>query len=174
MREGRRPSGVEQPGFPCWHLAFSSPVEARATAARLLEARAEPDWLLLGGEAAASDVQLWTAWLALSANNAHDRMVANAPDAEFLRLVAGTHQIRVAFETAGLSDGDEEAWLVHLPKLAEAGLESDWPVLDVAVLESEAERLASALDAVLDAARPATDDAGERAALARIALADLG
>ena len=42
-------------------------------------------------------------------------MVARTIDAEFIRILSGTHQIRVAFERAGVRNGDEHAWLLHLP-----------------------------------------------------------
>lgn len=42
-------------------------------------------------------------------------MIANSPDTEFIRLISGTHQIRTAFERAGLKEGDSEAWIINLP-----------------------------------------------------------
>ena len=43
-------------------------------------------------------------------------MVGNNVDTEFLRLISGTHQIRIAFKRAGLMQGDENAWIVYLPE----------------------------------------------------------
>ena len=43
-------------------------------------------------------------------------MVGNNVDTEFLRLISGTHQIRIAFERAGLMQDDETAWIVYLPE----------------------------------------------------------
>ena len=43
-------------------------------------------------------------------------MVGNSVDTEFLRLISGTHQIRTAFERAGLQQNDEAAWIVYLPE----------------------------------------------------------
>ena len=44
-------------------------------------------------------------------------MVANSPDAEFLRIISGTHQVRIAFENAGIRNNDHAAWIVRLPEI---------------------------------------------------------
>ena len=174
--------------FPCWGLSFDSPAEdPRALATTLIEWRNDERWLLLGGPAAISDVQLWTAWLGLGSRVGHDKMRANAIGAEFIRLIAGTHQIRIGFERAGIAKGDETAWLIHLPPFREGDIsDADWPVLDQVALDAEADRLMQALGATLSAQRPGPteqstsrlewavdEDDIERAALAAIALADL-
>ena len=43
-------------------------------------------------------------------------MIARTPDAEFLRLVSGTRQLSIAFQRAGLSEGDASAWIIFLPE----------------------------------------------------------
>ena len=44
-------------------------------------------------------------------------MIANSPDAEFLRIIAGTHQVRIAFENAGIRNSDHSAWIIRLPDI---------------------------------------------------------
>ena len=43
-------------------------------------------------------------------------MVARKTDAEFLRLISGTRQIKIAFDRAGLQIGDTAAWILYLPE----------------------------------------------------------
>ena len=52
----------------------------------------------------------------LRRNELRNSMVGNNVDTEFLRLISGTHQIRIAFQRAGLMQGDERAWIVYLPE----------------------------------------------------------
>jgi tRNA threonylcarbamoyladenosine modification (KEOPS) complex Cgi121 subunit len=49
-------------------------------------------------------------------NQVKGKMVANSPDAEFLRIISGTHQVRIAFENAGIRNNDHSAWIVRLPE----------------------------------------------------------
>jgi len=179
--------------YPCWGLALTNPVsDAEQLVASFLEWRNDERWLLLGGSAAVSDKQLWTAWLGLGSRHANSNMRANALDVEFIRLIAGTHQIRIGFERAGLAKGDQTAWLVFLPEFVNGSIsEMDWPNLDRFALDKEADRLMRVLDAKLlphapipheenvqrlelqiEAGQSADHDSIERSALAHIALAD--
>ena len=104
------------PWFPALPLRIApgglTPAEAVET---LVAERPDPSWLLLGGPVPASERHLWAAWLALQGHLARGTSVARSPDAEFLRLLAGTHQLTRAFARAGLTPDDTTAWLVHLP-----------------------------------------------------------
>ena len=160
--------------------------------ASFLDWRENERWLLLGGPAAVSEKQLWTAWLGLASRHANANMRANALDVEFIRLIAGTHQIRIGFERAGLAKGDEHAWLIHLPEFSDDTIsEMHWPELDRVALDQEADRLMRVLDAGLLPHSPIPNertvkrlelqvedsesmdyDSIERSALAHIALAD--
>ena len=42
-------------------------------------------------------------------------MIANSPEAEFLRIIAGTHQVRIAFKNAGIRNMVQSAWIIRLP-----------------------------------------------------------
>ena len=80
-----------------------------------LKQRADERWVLLGGHAAQSMGQLWTAWIQATRNELRGAMVARSIDAEFLRYLAGTHHISEAFARAGLQEGQTAAWVLHLP-----------------------------------------------------------
>ena len=179
--------------YPCWGLALTNPVsDAQQLVATFLEWRNDERWVLLGGPAAVSDKQLWTAWLGLGSSHTNSNMRANGLDVEIIRMIAGTHQIRIGFERAGLANGDQTAWLVHIPEFVSSDIsEMDWPNLDRFKLDKEADRLMRVLDAKLLPHAPipheesvqrlelqvesdlsADRDAIERSALAHIALAD--
>jgi len=193
MRGGRSPQSMSRTPYPCWGLALTNPVsDAEQLVTSLLDWRKSERWLILGGPAAVSEKQLWTAWLGLASRHANSNMRANALDVEFIRLIAGTHQIRIGFERAGLVEGDKTAWLVYLPEFADNTIsEMDWPNLDRVALDQEADRLMRVLDAKLLPHAPipqeecvqrlelqVEDDQSldyesiERSALAHIALAD--
>ena len=38
-------------------------------------------------------------------------------DAEFLRVLSGTHNVSEAFKRAGLAQGAESGWLLHIPNI---------------------------------------------------------
>ncbi len=104
------------PWFPAWGVKFSEPImDSGSVVGVFNEWRPSDRWLLLSYHAACSEIRLWTAWAALRRREDSGRMIARSPDAEFLRLISGTRQINVAFERAGVSKGDETAWIVHLP-----------------------------------------------------------
>ena len=193
MRGERPPQSMSRTPYPCWGLALTNPVlDAEQLVASFLDWRKSDRWLLLGGPAAVSEKQLWTAWLGLASRDANSNMRANALDVEFIRLIAGTHQIRIGFERAGLVEGDQIAWLVYLPEFSKKTIsEMDWPDLDRVALDQEADRLMRVLDAKLLPHAPIPEEESiqrlelqvednhsldyqsiERSALAHIALAD--
>ncbi|MEE2759232.1 MAG: hypothetical protein VYA86_04560, partial [Candidatus Thermoplasmatota archaeon] len=76
--------------YPCWGLKLSQPLSDTNTLIRLMtEARKNERWLLVGGPAAISERQLWTAWLGLASRHQNNTMRANSIDVEFIRLIAG-------------------------------------------------------------------------------------
>ena len=82
------------PWFPAWGIKFDKEIddvkEILATFNRL---RPNKKWLLLAFDVAASEKHLWTAWYSMKRNQIKGKMIANSPDAEFLRIIAGTHQV---------------------------------------------------------------------------------
>ena len=180
--------------YPCWGLALEEAiVDSEQFISTFLNTRNDETWLLLGEPAAISEVQLWTAWLGLCSRYTNGTMRANSIDVEFLRLIAGTHQIKVGFQRAGLQNGDSNIWLIHIPECKDNLVaEMNWPDLDRVKLDREADRIMCALNAKLIPHIPmhhensverleleveeglaSEFDAIERAALAHIALADL-
>ena len=104
------------PWFPAWGIHFPEPLDDPQNVISIFnEWRPNERWLLLSYSAAASEIHLWTVWHALRRRELRSSMVGNNVDTEFLRLISGTHQIRIAFERAGLKQGDENAWIVYLP-----------------------------------------------------------
>ena len=117
------------PWFPAWGVRFATPVENVFSMVSVInEWRSSNRWLLLAFDAAASENHLWTAWYNLRSNENAGCMVAKTPDTEFLRLISGTKQINRAFERAGVSKGDEEAWIVMLPNLKIGGEFGDFSI----------------------------------------------
>ncbi len=109
--------GATPPWFPAWCIQFTEPIsDSRLTAAMLLQNRNDERWLLLGFPTAVSERHLWATWLALRERVLAEKMVSNSLDGEFLRLIAGTHQMSVAFKRAGVQSGDDKAWLIRLPE----------------------------------------------------------
>ena len=104
------------PWFPAWGVRFAEPIANIFSVVSVFnEWRPSNRWLLASYDSLASEVHLWSAWYAMRVAESSGEMVAKTPDAEFIRLVSGTHQINKAFERAGLAVGDERAWVVFLP-----------------------------------------------------------
>lgn len=105
------------PWFPAWGIVFSKPIEDLDELIEVFNKhRYNQRWLLLRSEAAASEVHLWTTWHSLRRKENSNKMAARTPDVEFLRLISGTHQINTGFQRSGLKVGDENAWIIYLPK----------------------------------------------------------
>ncbi len=154
---------VGMPWFPAWGIEFSEPIENPSPTVSLFnEWRPSDRWLLLSYHAACSEVRLWTAWSALRRREESGRMIARTPDAEFLRLISGTRQLSVAFQRAGLSEGDESAWIVCLPDYAMGDEFGDIEIHRSAYSDNdiEATRLIEHLDSKLLAKRPIPTDEG--------------
>ncbi len=106
------------PWFPAWGIKFNMEIEDfREVLSTFNNLKPDEKWLLLAYDVAASEKHLWTAWYSMKRNQLKGKMVANSPDAEFLRIVAGTHQVRIAFENAGIRNNDDSAWLIRLPDI---------------------------------------------------------
>ncbi|MBS72047.1 MAG: hypothetical protein CMO20_03715 [Thermoplasmata archaeon] len=105
------------PWFPAWGIKFNEVItDPRLTAAMLLQNRKDERWLLLGNPTVVSERNLWAAWLALRERVISDKMVSKSLDGEFMRLIAGTHQMSVAFNRSGIQTGDQQAWLIRIPE----------------------------------------------------------
>lgn len=144
------------PWFPCWRLKFDAPLESpKDSAIHLSEVQEVGLWCLLGAGSLGSERQLWATWSGVVDNQQNDRMKARSMEVEFIRLLAGTHNIDQAFRRVGLNEGDEEGWLAYIPD-AEVGEGEDvhLPYLNWRDLNHEAERLAFSVNAVIQSMRP--------------------
>ena len=104
------------PWFPAWGIEFDKEIEdVKEFLSTFNHLRPDDKWLLLAFEVAASENHLWTAWYSMKRNQMKEKMIANSPEAEFLRIIAGTHQVRIAFENAGIRNMDQSAWIIRLP-----------------------------------------------------------
>ena len=142
----------QPPWFPCHAISFNSPIDdSEKLVTKFIEHRPDSNWLLLVFDAAASERHLWSAWLAMRRGFAQGTAISRNPDGEFLRLISGTHQIRIGFERAGIRSGDESAWIVRLPDDNESGTlpETEWKSFTADALP-----LINKIDADLITARP--------------------
>lgn len=154
---------ASMPWFPAWGIGFAKPVHKPSEVVALFNKwRPSERWLLLAYDAACSEVRLWAAWAALRRLEENGKMVARTCDAEFLRLISGTHQLSSAFERAGIKKGDHSAWIIHLPEI-EVGVEFGQTEIPRTIYldnELKATRLLEHLGADLLARRPVPSEAG--------------
>jgi len=149
---------TQAPWFPCHAITFEHALEdVQALVAGFLEIRPDASWLLLAFDAAASERHLWTAWLAMRRGYADGSAISRNADAEFLRLLSGTHQIRIGFERAGLASGDERAWLLRLPETMDDGV---LPTTEWRAFSTESQPMINMLGARLMPNRPEPTLAG--------------
>ena len=105
------------PSFPCWGLKLDDIEKNNSEIVkRFLEIRENNRWLLISKNVAASDRHLWSTWYLMEENFLNDSALSKNPDAEFIRIISGTNQLKTAFKRAGLNDSDKEAWLLFLPE----------------------------------------------------------
>ena len=80
-------------------------------------------------------------------------MSARSVEMEFILHLAGTQNIDLALKRAGICEGNEQAWLLHLPAMNPKGpSELDWREL-----EHEANRLARSILAEIKPLRPSME-----------------
>lgn len=149
------PGGV--PWFPAWGVNLDEPIkDSGALVSSWIEHRPSNRWAMIAGPIPSSDRHLWAAWHVSTRNEERNSMVARTIDAEFIRILAGTHQIRLAFERIGPREGDDHVWIVHLPQ--STGIDSNGLLEEYPAYDSEIERMASDLmplfDGELRTARP--------------------
>ncbi len=146
------------PWFSAWSIKFEKPVsDPRLIAAMLLQKRKDERWLLLGHPAPVSERHLWSVWLALRERVLAEKMVSVSLDGEFIRLLARTHQMSVAFKRAGIQNGDKKAWLVRLPEWHDTNEEIQLDT-DDGTHDADAYELMSWLDAEYNPERPSPSE----------------
>ena len=137
-----RPGDV--PWFPAWGVNLEEPItDVGALVKDWIEHRPSNRWAMIAGPIPSSDRHLWAAWNVSTRNEAKGSMVARTIDAEFIRILAGTHQIRLAFDRIGPREGDDYVWIVHLPLTT--GIDSNGLLKEYPAHDSDIERMASNL-----------------------------
>ncbi|MFL2958167.1 MAG: KEOPS complex subunit Cgi121 [Candidatus Thalassarchaeaceae archaeon] len=105
------------PWFPAWGVKFHKPInDLDGLISTFNDFRENNRWALLADEIVASEVHLWTSWYGLRRREERKEMIARTPDVEILRIMSGTHQIKSAFQRAGVKKGDERAWIIYIPE----------------------------------------------------------
>jgi tRNA threonylcarbamoyladenosine modification (KEOPS) complex Cgi121 subunit len=113
----------------------------------------DQSWCLVGARSVGSERQLWAAWSATRKKEQSKIMSARSVEMEFILHLAGTQNIDLALKRAGISEADQQAWLLHLPAIYPEGL----PELDWRELEHEANRLARSILAETAPRRPSLE-----------------
>lgn len=107
---------AEVPWFPCWGIKLDKNRKDNSEfIKKFLNVRPDNRWLLLSKYAAASERHLWSAWYLMEENFNQNTSLSNNPDAEFLRVISGTNQLKTAFVRGGINDTDNQSWLIYLP-----------------------------------------------------------
>lgn len=142
------------PWFPCWRINFDSPIEsAKEIALHLDDVSKDQSWCLVGARSVGSERQLWAAWSATRKKEQSNIMSARSVEMELILHLAGTQNIDLALKRAGICQGDDQAWLLHLPEIPpEDLLELDWREL-----EHEADRLARSILSEIAPRRPSLE-----------------
>ena len=103
--------------FPCWAWNSDDPIDLKQFVHSFQESQPSNRWVFCGDEVAQTPRQLWTAAVVSSRNIERSTAQARTLDAEFLRVLSGTHNVSEAFKRAGLAQGAESGWLLHIPNI---------------------------------------------------------
>ena len=120
------------PWFTTWGFDLDTSKSISDTISLFMESRESPRWGLLGNGVVASERHAWSAWTILRRLELHGKCVAKSPDTEFLRIVAGTRQIKEGIRRSGLSQDDKIGWVFYLPE--HRGRNATWIREDSAIL----------------------------------------
>ena len=101
--------------FPCWSWESKEPVNVSTFVKSFQEIVPNQRWVFCRSEVAQTPRQLWTAVTVSNRNTERGTAQARSLDAEFLRVLAGTHNVSEAFKRAGLANGTTTGWLLHIP-----------------------------------------------------------
>ena len=123
--------------FPCWSWESSQPIELKSFVQAFQEIVPDQRWVFCRSEVAQTPRQLWTATTVSNRNTERGTAQARTLDAEFLRVLAGTHNVSEAFKRAGLSNGSTKGWLLHIPDQTNS--------IDTESLEQNAQQLLTGL-----------------------------
>ena len=104
--------------FPCWSWESNEPLESldlKSFVQSFQKIVPDQRWVFCRSDVAQTPRQLWTAATVSNRNTERGTAQARTLDAEFLRVLAGTHNVTEAFKRAGLPNGAMPGWLLHIP-----------------------------------------------------------
>ena len=101
--------------FPCWSWESPEPLELKSFVQSFQKIVPDQRWVFCRSDVAQTPRQLWTAATISNRNTERGTAQARTLDAEFLRVLAGTHNVSEAFKRAGLQNGAMAGWLLHIP-----------------------------------------------------------
>ena len=101
--------------FPCWSWESKEPIDLSSFVTTFQKIVPNNRWVFCRSEVAQTTRQLWTATTVSNRNTERGTAQARSLDAEFLRVLAGTHNVSEAFKRAGLANGSTAGWLLHIP-----------------------------------------------------------
>ena len=103
--------------FHCWACNSVEPIDLKQFVQSFQESQPSERWDFCGDSVAQTPRQLWTAAVVSSRNIERSKAQARTLDAEFLRVLSGTHNVSEAFKRAGLAQGAQSGWLLHIPNI---------------------------------------------------------
>ena len=103
--------------FPCWAWNSDEPIDIKQFVLSFQKSQPSERWVFCGDKVAQTPRQLWTAAVVSSRNIERSTAQARTLDAEFLRVLSGTHNVSEAFKRAGLAQGAQSGWLLHIPNI---------------------------------------------------------
>jgi len=101
--------------FPCWSWTSNEPLELKSFVQSFQEIVPNQRWVFCRSDVAQTSRQLWTATTVSNRNTERGTAQARTLDAEFWRVLAGTHNVSEAFKRAGLQNKSTSGWLLHIP-----------------------------------------------------------
>ncbi|MAY04959.1 MAG: hypothetical protein CMB25_05085 [Euryarchaeota archaeon] len=104
--------------FPCWSWESTEPLELKSFVQSFQKIVPNQRWVFCRSDVAQTSRQLWTATTVSNRNTERGTAQARTLDAEFLRVLAGTHNVSEAFKRAGLQNESTSGWLLHIPEQA--------------------------------------------------------
>ena len=108
-------SGAMWETFPCWSWESPEPLDLKSFVRSFQKIVPDQRWVFCRSDVAQTPRQLWTAATVSNRNTERGTAQARTLDAEFLRVLAGTHNVSEAFKRAGLPNGAMAGWLLHIP-----------------------------------------------------------
>ena len=101
--------------FPCWSWESPEPLDLKSFVQSFQKIVPNQRWVFCRTDVAQTSRQLWTAATVSNRNTERGTAQARTLDAEFLRVLAGTHNVSEAFKRAGLPNGAMAGWLLYIP-----------------------------------------------------------